>query len=515
MKNNFWTLILIISFIFCMDATTHALNKPTHRLINQYIVQNSFNGFSLDSYLKSPVGIPGGILESFNKKNAWEWLRDGGQYEDEPAFLRSVNHFHNPINKEGFSGLSWLLWGGFGWLNGVSSIQWSQEPVGTQSPGGHYSWFDVRNSYYNALTAVNDADRQQNFADTFRGLGQLMHLVEDLSVPEHTRNELHGLPFTYRYENWVEKKVNNDVNSEYYIGKYTPIFFDPSVIGNTNPLVNLASVPVANLFDTNTYNGTNPSDTCDVNSQISQIGLSEYTNANFISAGTAFTSGFPYPNWNSMVQGTYSSSTNSNYLTKLGKGETAAGGKIGNGEHIEHFAKSRWGRNLLPSSISQNGISLKLDNSVYAEYASHLIPRAVGYAAGLLQYFFRGQITAWDWYDYYDGLPASYLLGIYNVKITNNTPGEAMGPGTLIVSYKYQPGGYGVGDFTYGITSEVALNEIISSGADSTTTYTFSLPVPIPLNGAAHPAQYLVIFKGKLGNEEGAVVPLITVGAPL
>jgi len=30
-----------------------------------------------------------------------------------------------------------------------------------------------------------------------------------------------------------------------------------------------------------------------------------------------------------------------------------------------------------------------LDNNVYAEYASLLIPRAVGYSAGLLDYFFR------------------------------------------------------------------------------------------------------------------------------
>jgi hypothetical protein len=48
----------------------------------------------------------------------------GGNYEDKPPgvipYLRSVNHFHNPLTDQGFSG----IWG-TGFLSGESSIQYN------------------------------------------------------------------------------------------------------------------------------------------------------------------------------------------------------------------------------------------------------------------------------------------------------------------------------------------------------------------------------------------------------
>lgn len=38
-----------------------------------------------------------GIETVFMAKRAQQWLRDGGQLEDEPA-CRASNHFHNPLN---------------------------------------------------------------------------------------------------------------------------------------------------------------------------------------------------------------------------------------------------------------------------------------------------------------------------------------------------------------------------------------------------------------------------------
>jgi hypothetical protein len=462
----------------------YALNTGTHKLINEYIAQKALNGFSLNATLQDQLDMKNGVQEVFNNRKVFELMGDAGVYEDEPPgtipYVRSVNHFHNPINKQGFSGLSWLLWGGFGWLNGVSSIQWSQEDIGNQSPGGHYSWHDARSYFYNALTKQSDSVRQQNFADTFRGLGQLMHLVEDLSVPEHTRNELHGLPFTYRYENWVEDNLRID-----NISQYTPIYFDPSAIGNIKPL---ASVPVANLFDTNTYtpnnetSPNNPDVTCDVVNGMSKIGLSEYTNANFISPGTAFVPGFLYPNWSSVMQDPISNTAN--YLRKLGKGESAEGGKVGNGEHLDYFAVSRWGYNLLPSSMRQNGLYLRMNNTVYAEYASHLIPRAVGYASSLLNYFFRGQI---------DVIPDDAAGSGY--VIVNNTDEDMSGKFELFYDnasdqrISVNPDGW-----TFDIGKK-------NSGNNKSTNFYFAPPP-----GAKEPGKYILVFRGKLGNEDDAVV---------
>ena len=192
-------IFVIFAMIFSFVPFSHALETDTHEEINEYIAMNTLNGFSLDSYIKDRLDFKGGIEEDFSSHQVWRWLGMGGLKEDIPfpylPYLRSVNHFHNPLTNEGFSG----IWG-TGVLSGTSSIQWAQSPIGTQSPGGHYSWFDVRNFFYMALTVTDKTIKEASFADTFRGLGQLMHLVQDLSVPEHTRDDGH---YIRAYEAWV------------------------------------------------------------------------------------------------------------------------------------------------------------------------------------------------------------------------------------------------------------------------------------------------------------------------
>jgi hypothetical protein len=184
----------ILGVALLCTSSIYSLETDTHEEINEYIARNTLNGFLLETYLKDQLGMQSGVEEIVNSKKIWRWFRDGGLKEDKPywwmPYLRSVNHFHNPLTDQGFSG----IWG-TGFLSGSSSIQWSQWPLGAQSiivlGSGNYSWHDVRDYFYKALTLTNKADRETNFAETFRGLGQVMHLVEDLSVPEHTRDDGH------------------------------------------------------------------------------------------------------------------------------------------------------------------------------------------------------------------------------------------------------------------------------------------------------------------------------------
>jgi hypothetical protein len=41
------------------------------------------------------------------------------------------------------------------------------------------------------LTATNEADRFENLTNMFRAVGQVMHLLQDASQPQHVRNEQH------------------------------------------------------------------------------------------------------------------------------------------------------------------------------------------------------------------------------------------------------------------------------------------------------------------------------------
>ena len=54
-----------------------------------------------------------------------------------------------------------------------------------------WSWPSARVRYYQALTEADPVIREALWADLFRALGQVMHLVVDASVPEHTRNDMH------------------------------------------------------------------------------------------------------------------------------------------------------------------------------------------------------------------------------------------------------------------------------------------------------------------------------------
>jgi hypothetical protein len=64
---------------------------------------------------------------------------------------------------------------------------WATLPAGAQRLQ-NYSWNDVRDYYFQALTAREKSKRDNWFALTFRGVGQIMHLVQDMSVPAHVQS---------------------------------------------------------------------------------------------------------------------------------------------------------------------------------------------------------------------------------------------------------------------------------------------------------------------------------------
>lgn len=165
--------VIALSMVMIMLSTASqsiALGPGTHRNINEYIAQNNnLNNFSLDAYLKSQLGIQEGIKTYFKNgymdQRLFKWLGDGGEEED--AGFRSANHFLNPVTKNGLSGQ-------------YSALTWATLPLFTQPLSPFGSWHDARYYYFRALTSVDKETRDDNFALTFQGIGQIMHLVEDM-----------------------------------------------------------------------------------------------------------------------------------------------------------------------------------------------------------------------------------------------------------------------------------------------------------------------------------------------
>jgi len=155
-------------------------------------------------------------------------LTRGSREEDEPN-ARSLNHFYNPLTREGLS-VSGLI-------AGYGAPEWAQSRTEQSEPlfGGQFTWPE-------ALNAYQTGDREA----AFLALGHVLHVVEDMAVPAHTRNDEHleGDGF----EDWV-KSVN---------GGETPLALDwskvePSVCPTLAACFNeLALFSNANFFSDDT-----------------------------------------------------------------------------------------------------------------------------------------------------------------------------------------------------------------------------------------------------------------------
>ena len=287
-NSNVRICVLAITINIFICSMCLALDVETHRGLNKSISRNTINGFSLNRQLLDNLGFSSGVETEFKNSTVWELIRDGGRYEDKPEwtmpYVRSANHFHDPLVPLDDAGFTGIL--GSGFLRGNSALLWSQKAAGTQWPGGNYSWLDVRGYFLDGLRGSTKAMRDYYFAETFRGLGQLMHLVQDMSVPEHTRDDGH---YTYAYEEWVAGSQDSNIPERKAVidmALANPVSFDISELKQPS-VFSEAPIPISRLFDSNRYDGSNPAVTVTPN-----IGLAEYSNANFLTGDTLFTSFF-------------------------------------------------------------------------------------------------------------------------------------------------------------------------------------------------------------------------------
>jgi len=500
MFRKYLFLIIIACIpIVLLSSNPYAFEGKTHSDINKYIAENTLDGFSLNTYLIDELGIQGGAQISFeyNKvnKTITNWLGYGGEMEDDPL-LRTFNHFYNPLTNQGLKGII------------TSSLAWTQLPAGMQSPGGKYSWHDVRGYFYNALTAIDETTRDNNFADTFRGLGQLIHLVQDSSVPWHTRDDAHpgaslgyGKIFSDYYEKWVAGK--NKLGEPNFIidSSIAPIFFDYSEINESN---SIATVPIANLVDMNKYAGSDPDPSVTLSSA---IGLAEYSNANFLSDDTMF-SGFSYP-YILETKIIKDEDNNKWYFTSNGIGEKV--------DHLARISAASILRNIfLTGNLTR--IPAIVDEVCYKDYADLLIPRAMGYSSQLLKYFFRGTIEVSIPADGFYAMTDNTVNGFTSIKLkalntTENSDAMTNGTIQLVVKYRlssadpfknYTEGEYPdtSDDFYYIVASEKNGTSAIPSGSAVELSFDLS-ETPVPL--WATDVYLQVVYKGVLGNEKDAI----------
>lgn len=174
-----------------------------------------------------------------------------------------------------------------------------------------------------------------------------MHLIQDVSQPDHVRNDAHAWDHNQtgglNIEPWAAGN-SSFINALAANPRFPNVSFNVSYNG---------LAPITQLIDTDQYNGTAPS------VETTQ-GLSEYTNANFASEHTIFAEEkstsdkhyFPYPRKSSTDLQKYTNQEQN----KLPETVPAEDGipdtsfwiaKTNDGEKYDHFAKPTYLTNML------------------------------------------------------------------------------------------------------------------------------------------------------------------------
>jgi hypothetical protein len=387
-------------FLF-MTVNAFGWGGKTHKLLTFYSWQKSDRLGSIEFFLRFNLDkgmLNEGLSDVKEVKTPDEWLQYGAEYEDDTDNLggipdRSNFHFHNPLKEWSEAGLSDTHYGTSG-----SAILWAQNgplQAATNHSQGDRSWNKAREYYYKALTEVEYTNWRKNyFAEMFKILGHQAHLLQDMAVPDHVRNDTHFLNNfvitnmkndSFRcIEGWADKNIDQ-----------VRIFASDAPL---KPLLELSQpadpespISFALLSDTKHY-------------KISQTplsglnqGLAEYTNANYLSEDTIFTEEyqinhkhrFPHP---AKPETDVMSLGMPEYVTATdGRKDWIKHVKKSSGEPLNHLVAAGYYCKYLYLTERYN-FSFFLSDLCHEEYAAKLIPRAVGYSSALLDYFFRGEI---------------------------------------------------------------------------------------------------------------------------
>lgn len=483
-----WTNILVITvlWILLVSINVHAYERQTHTDLSQAALQASvLNQTSVG--ILTDLGLPESInvAEQFTNSNGVprsiaELFGDGAQFEDNG--IRPRNHFYNPLNNTpltipgipllNFTSPDWALEDN-GQITGVLGI-------GSQD----FSFADARGYLLKALTSSSESDRQKNFGLTFQTLGQVIHHIQDMAQPQHVRNDPHWDQFSLlglnplfnpsSYEKWTDRDT---VRGALPFSGYAPTY---SAADRTT--FNVAR----NLWHTPDGKG-----------------LADFTNRNFVSARTNFDRPglFPSP----VLDQSKKSDANDIQQLCLNANPPCPTGLTGwmtffgntvNDNFLGPNADRENPRASTYSTFDQDLIDrggtpvFSLNRFNFQAAQDFLIPRAVAYSAGMINYFFRGKI---------DLVPDDSNPGTFLIK---NLGSEPMS-GTFSLYYDYDDANAGTVNNRQLLISwdrSIPANDQVNIG-------TISDPInPAPKN----PGEYMLVFKGNMGAETtaefGAVV---------
>ena len=389
--------------------------------------------------------------------------------------------------------------------------------------------------------------RFEYWATTFRSLGDVLHLLQDMAQPQHTRNDRHAgmgcalgaclAGHASYYEKYVDARATGSSGfrlRERFRNAPTDPDAIETVIANDLVFGGYPSVYFARYTDFfATAVGA---------ASANGGGLANYSNQGFFTAGTNLDSaggGYDSPPW--AAGGLQEQIIPDGSVTNAAGRSVAGALKLKLGGVQDHQKPSESAALVKLSSVGafdqflnpQGKKQYTLNHYNYDDQARLLIPRAVAYSAGLLDYFFRGaldiSLPSAGVYAVVDhvqqGCTATCGFRSVKLKLKNSTLNETLSNGFFVSVVKFfrnnryapdlsgEPGGP---SFT-GFDARSPWEEIDVSdkldiatlpggrlGPNGEAEVRFNFANPIPINATDIYLQ--VVFRGQLGNESDAVV---------
>ena len=554
----------------------HPFDWEAHVMPGVEELRPSVSDFALPTYAKGWL-MRGTIREDDGRTGF------GSNPDDDPMgqYNRFCNHFYDPVHN---TKLTTVTCGNDGvtsaplWALGVKGLAAPaggfNKPVplspADQSRRNHYTLQDAREAMWRALTlraykdaagtlqidqagdfrrlpapihstigpypfSANQVRAERQFRDaywatTFFSLGTMLHLNQDMAQPQHSRIEIHPFLKRKEFESYIEARALAEFKRTYKstyqnMGQEIQLASLSYLPANGIPLASPAFSNLSDFWSTATTDIANG------------LGLADFGNSKFFSA--AHNLGTP----------TYSLPSNepSAYVRAVDVDARGYHHVYLTGQVVDPlYQTTSTIRMTRPSLLAEifrdlglppygqpidNGSEpgwYTLDSSIFDDQAKLLIPRAVSYSAGIINYFFRGsmQITAPDEGVY--GLVDHAIesdkdsggFRTIKLKLANATPNETPGNGVLVAVVKYhrngcynadlsgaQPVDFVEAYYTCRSTDEeiaVSRPMVVAGLATTPTQYSFEFPQKLPIN--ATDVYLQVVFRGQLGNEPDAVI---------
>ena len=386
-----------------------AYEIETHQDLTSYAV-----GYSLlqTSRKLADLGMPWSPVDpdrtlpnsSGDRRTIVELFLDGAAFEDGFGCTddRPRNHFFNPLNGQGLTGT--IL--GFN-VSGEPSPKWAVEQNSPATPGSRgFSFRDARDHFYRGTTRPARGDRETGLGLMFQTLGHVVHHLQDMAQPQHVRNDMHldipcvGPPLSDILNKLAGRPSHFEIwtNSPDVRGGIVAANAAPSIAGyDVDAPAFKSSFRSAKSFWTTRSSGADDGK-----------GMADFTNRGFVSAGSNFTSlshgnsaaGFEQPTLDAtQYENVDIIELCASAFPPCPVGLEGRMSFVGSNVEDRFLASTQPNRRASSYSFFTQDLQKRGAPNVFAlnrfnfeEAYRHLIPRAVAFSAGMINYFFRGDI---------------------------------------------------------------------------------------------------------------------------